>query len=195
MPKATRTKLNHRNLSATKRQLPVAVDSEATQDHPEVGENLDSGNLDVTEDILKHVKKKEKQAMKHELFIQRLESGRTPYSKSHERRLKRKAKEQVAGGFDDMQVAISLLAGDAPNEETDGTTTQTQSQSAATKPRAGLIGEGKSTTLSKAQRKRALQAERLRVPVILSNPSFSSNPFQTIRIHAKNTLEEHQIPE
>lgn len=33
--------------------------------------------------------------------------------------------------------------------------------------------------------------ERLRHPLILSNPQFGSNPFQTIRTHAQNTLIKH----
>ena len=37
-------------------------------------------------------------------------------------------------------------------------------------------------------------AERLRVPMILSNPEFSSNPFETIRKHAQNTLLKHEVP-
>lgn len=32
------------------------------------------------------------------------------------------------------------------------------------------------------------ELEKLRQPLILSNPQYSSNPFQTIRTHALNTL-------
>ena len=79
------------------------------------------------------------------------------------------------------------------------------------KTRPGQIGEGKGVPLSKAQRKRALyvrvllpnykcthslssQMERLRHPMILSNPEFSLNPFQTIRTHAQNTLIKRNNP-
>jgi len=141
------------------------------------------------------LKKKEKQQLRREALIQRLESSRSPYSKSHARREKRKAKEQIASGLSDMQVAISALedtpisienslevAGDAPHP------------SSTAKPKPGQIGEGKATPLNKAQRKRALQIERLRHPMILSNPEYSSNPFQTIRTHAQNTLLMHEPP-
>jgi len=67
-----------------------------------------------------------------------------------------------------------------------------------TKPRtqqkAGKIGEGKNMSLSKNQRKRALQMEQFRQPLIRSNPEFVNNPFQTIRTHAQNTLVKHQTP-
>ncbi|KAI0830642.1 ribosome biogenesis protein SLX9-domain-containing protein [Trametes gibbosa] len=148
------------------------------------------------------MKKKEKQALKHELFLKRLEQSRSPYSKSHERRLKRKAKEQVAGGMDDITAAIfavedaiptavqNTIAADAQEPAgTDEPRTQ-----ARTKPQPGQIGEGKGVPLSKNQRKRALQVERMRIPLILATPEFSANPFQTIRTHAQNTLVKHEPP-
>lgn len=182
------------------------------------------------------LKKKEKQAMKHELFMQStasrlseinsiasshdrigLESTRQPYSKSHERRLKRKAREQVAGGLEEIQAAIAEVAGDEPDTQGEGEDGGSKGKSRP-KTNAGMIGEGKSAPLSKQQRKRALcvfslislltscvddltliialclhrQTEKLRIPLILSNPAFASNPFQTIRTHAQNTLVKHQ---
>ncbi|GJE85765.1 ribosome biogenesis protein SLX9-domain-containing protein [Phanerochaete sordida] len=133
--------------------------------------------------------KREKQLLKHEKFLQRLEASRSPYSKSHERRLKRKAKEQVASGLDEIKAAISAVEvaeGLAPAEDGE----------APRKPKLapGQIGEGKHTTLSKAQRKKALAMERMRIPKILSTPEFSSNPFQTLRKHAENTLVKHEVP-
>jgi ribosome biogenesis protein SLX9 len=35
------------------------------------------------------------------------------------------------------------------------------------------------------------ELERFRHPLILQNPEFSANPFETIQIHAKNTLLKH----
>jgi len=59
------------------------------------------------------------------------------------------------------------------------------------KTRPGQIGEGKGTPLTKSQRRRALKVERFRQPLIRSNPEFASNPFETIRTHARNTLVPH----
>jgi hypothetical protein len=74
------------------------------------------------------------------------------------------------------------------------------------------IGEGKAGPLTKNQRRRALyvslfslvlqgtlnipcrQVEQFRQPLIRSNPEFASNPFQTIRTHAQNTLIKHRTP-
>ncbi|PCH33826.1 hypothetical protein WOLCODRAFT_147905 [Wolfiporia cocos MD-104 SS10] len=136
------------------------------------------------------MKKKEKQALKHELFMKRLESTRSPYSRSQKRKLEREAKEKIGGGMDDMKAAILAMEDDTPQAEPDGTTTQPKPR---TKP--GQIGEGKAAPLNKKQRKRALQIERMRMPMILSTPEFSSNPFQTIRTHAQNTLVKHVPPQ
>ncbi|KAL1693060.1 ribosome biogenesis protein SLX9-domain-containing protein [Schizophyllum commune] len=167
------------------------------------------------------VKKKEKLQAKKEAFLQRLSSSHSPYSKSHERRLKRKAREQLASGMGEIQAVVDALEGDQPEVQTIGEgrhadvdaaggagrgksatrkdstamdTTTPDEPKKKRKQKAGIIGEGRKEPLSKAQRKRALQAEKMRHPLILSNPSFAANPFKTIRTHAENTLEKHQAP-
>jgi ribosome biogenesis protein SLX9 len=178
--------------------------------------------------------KKEKHQQKREALIQRMDgfpahqlplylvfplglgSHQLPSSKSHSRRIKRKVKEQIAGGFSDIQAAIEALNDEVPLEATN-TANASVENSTGQQPKAisniGKIGEGKNATLSKAKRKRALyvffsiqnvcnvkssnpsslfsQMEQLRHPLILSNPEFASNPFQTIRTHAQNTLLKH----
>ncbi|KAH9937147.1 ribosome biogenesis protein SLX9-domain-containing protein [Fomitopsis serialis] len=201
MPKAKRTTRHQgheQSVRPTKRQF--AVQDNATE-HVDIGSHADASGTEILQSLAEQeepsitLKKKEKQALKHELFVRRLEAARSPYSKSHERRLKRKAKEQVAGGLGEMQAAISALDDELPPavvqsimEDGEERTSQTK------KPRStpGLIGEGKGAPLSKAQRKRALQLEKKRIPMILSNPEFASNPFQTIRTHAQNTLLKHE---
>jgi len=138
------------------------------------------------------LKKKEKQQMKHDAFLQRLESVHTPYSKSHLRRLKRKEKEEIGTGLGDMAVALALVDNSVPVEElADQEVDDHMSERPKGKPKPGQIGEGKGAPLSKNQRKRALQTEKLRQPLILSTPEFAANPFQTIRTHAQNTLVKH----
>src|SRR5438046_3487646 len=89
-----------------------------------------------------------------------LEAGHTPYSKSHARRLKRRAREQLANGMDDIRAVINALdentaglgPGARPAEE------PTDAHGDAPKPKGlpGQIGEGKGAPLTKSQRKRAL---------------------------------------
>ncbi|KAJ8521459.1 hypothetical protein ONZ45_g1870 [Pleurotus djamor] len=129
------------------------------------------------------LKKKKKERLKHDAFLQRLESSQTPYSKSHNRRIKRKAKEQVAGGLSSMQAALALVEQPEDTSQANGPSQPT--------PRPGQIGQGKPAPKSKSQRKRALEVEKLRQPLIRSTPEFVANPFQTIRIHASNSLLKH----
>ncbi|KAJ6610109.1 ribosome biogenesis protein SLX9-domain-containing protein, partial [Mycena sp. CBHHK59/15] len=135
-------------------------------------------------------KKKEKQQLKRDALLQRLESNHSPYSKSHARRQKRKAKEQIAGGLDDIQAALAAVEGeqdvdlhqDSAADELD--IPEHESQPKKAKPKPGQIGEGKGVPLSKAQRHGPCNWKNFN-PLILANPEFSTNPFQTIRTHAK----------
>jgi ribosome biogenesis protein SLX9 len=109
------------------------------------------------------LKKKEKQQMKREALLQRLESSHSPYSKSHARRQKRKAKEQLGDGLADIQLALAAVedgdAADEPQKSGSGDKADDeapQPKPKKIKPKPGQIGEGKSAPLSKAQRQRAL---------------------------------------
>ena len=93
-----------------------------------------------------------------------LESTQSPYSKSHNRRLKRKAKEQLAGGLGDMHVAIgaleddNLTIGDHDQQSVEANAKNFVPKEIKLKPKVkpGQIGEGKGAPLNKSQRKRAL---------------------------------------
>ncbi|KAF8216109.1 ribosome biogenesis protein SLX9-domain-containing protein [Mycena galopus ATCC 62051] len=202
MPKDRRKRVGGHEPSVKLVKRQFAVQDNAV-DHVEIG----GGAAESAVDLLANaedphagpvLKKKEKQQLKREALLQRLESSHSPYSKSHERRLKRKAKEQLAGGdLDAIQMAIAAVdddEADAPEllqpEDSmveDAAPVKQKKQ----KPKPGQIGEGKGATLSKAQRKRALELEKARHPLILNNSDFALNPFQTIRTHAQNTLLQH----
>lgn len=136
--------------------------------------------------------KKEKQRRKHEAFVDKLASTLLPYSKAQRRRFNKKTCEQVGGGMADMDLALSALQEKDPSlEAAKGLHTDSVTPSSTVKQTTtGRIGKSKGVPLSKAQRKRALEVENLRHPLILSDPQFSSSPFETIRIHAQNTLEK-----
>lgn len=108
-----------------------------------------------------HIKKKEKQQMKHQAFVERLQSAQSPYSRSHNRRLKRKEKQQLVTKMDDLDAVLTAL-GDHPGSasvlDIPGVTSARRRDQTASKPSSqpGLIGEGKGSTLSKTQRKAVL---------------------------------------
>ncbi|TFK30548.1 hypothetical protein FA15DRAFT_662524 [Coprinopsis marcescibilis] len=201
MPKDRRTRgqVHHSSVKLAKRQF--AVQDNAVQ-HIELGSGLDATVEAIpqastpTEDV-HTMTKKEKSASKKEAFLNKLELSRTTHSKSHEKRMKKKAKEQLASGLSDIQMALDALAeAEGPSEVLDSTgkemNTNTNSKAATSK--SLKIGEGKAATLRDSQRKRLLQLERLRQPLILTNPTFSTNPFSTVRLHAQNSLVKREAP-
>ncbi len=82
-----------------------------------------------------------------------IDDSRAPYSKSHARRVKRKSREQLAGGMNDLESVLHTLAADDPAivPANDIKTGRPDS-----KPKAKQIGEGKGATLSEKQRKKQL---------------------------------------
>ncbi|KAK7058865.1 hypothetical protein VNI00_001489 [Paramarasmius palmivorus] len=196
MPKDRQTrKLHNPSVKLTKRQFAVSEGSNKVE-HVEIGS---STGVSATELLAQpanssgNLKKVGKQQLKREALLSRLELTQSPYSKSHQRRMKRKAREQIANGLNEMQDAIASLEDteESPKEEVKDNPEKVTSKP---KTKSGQIGEGKGVTLSTQQRKRILQAERLRHPLILQNSQFSANPFETIRTHAQNTLVKHTPP-
>ncbi|CEL55383.1 hypothetical protein RSOLAG1IB_01393 [Rhizoctonia solani AG-1 IB] len=135
--------------------------------------------------------KKEKQQAKHEQLIQRLAADTSPYSRSHNRRLKRKQKSMLSTDLQSVQKALDTIAEDLiPAAETrSGIADHTPLRSKQT---PGMIGEGKGVTLTKRQRKRALELERLRQSTIMTNTDYRQNPFDAIRRHAQSSLLSHE---
>lgn len=140
-----------------------------------------------------------------------IKTATTPYSKAQKRRFNRKQREQLGGGLGSIEAVISALEEKEISSPAETQSEVTISQRLQVKARAGLIGEGKSVPLTKAQRKRVLcvvnsdvsswlkfnpsrEMERLRHPLVLTNPQYAANPFQTIRTHVQNTLEKRKPP-
>ena len=152
--------------------------------------------------------------MAHFNRLLEVEASRLPYSKSHAKRLKRKAKEELAGGgLSDIRSAIAAV--ESNEEDLAGKALAETSKNDTSKPPAetqnvGLIGEGKGAPLSQTKRKNALyvpcskkripltlsvsKLERMRHHMVIANSDFKANPFHAIRTHAQNTLVKHTTP-
>jgi len=102
-----------------------------------------------------------------------VEASRLPYSKSHAKRLRRKAKEELAGGaLSDIQSAIAAMESDTMTlggETLPESSKNDPSKPHAKTPNSGLIGEGKGAPLSQTQRRNALY-------VPCSEPKKCANP-------------------
>ncbi|KIK99043.1 hypothetical protein PAXRUDRAFT_823215 [Paxillus rubicundulus Ve08.2h10] len=195
MPRERRARIGAHQPSAKLAKRQFAVQENAVEG-VEVGAAAEVSGQEILDSLNEAplvVGKKVKQQLKHEAFINGLKSPITPYSKAQRRRFNRKQREQVGGGLGSIQAVISALEEKEPSpglERAQQPKDHTQPQPTKAKAKAGM-GAGKGVPLTKSQRKRALEVERLRHPLILSNPQFAANPFQTIRTHAQNTLERH----
>ncbi|CAE6410648.1 unnamed protein product [Rhizoctonia solani] len=136
--------------------------------------------------------KKEKQQAKHERLLQRLAAGTSPYSRSHNRRLKRKQKTMLSTDLQSVQKALDTIAEDILPPAAETETSAADHAPVRSKQTPGMIGEGKGVTLTKQQRKRALELERLRQSTIMTNTDYRQNPFDAIRRHAQNSLLSHE---
>jgi ribosome biogenesis protein SLX9 len=79
-----------------------------------------------------------------------------PSSKNQKRRLKKKQKEQIGGGLNAIQAAISALDSEGIDEIEQTEQVVDESMHPRIKPKPGQIGEGKGLPLKQNQRKRAL---------------------------------------
>ncbi|KAF9532038.1 ribosome biogenesis protein SLX9-domain-containing protein [Crepidotus variabilis] len=191
MPKAQKLRRNGHHASV-KKATEVLASDEALNDSPTLA--VVATEIPTLPAQSSQLTKKEKQQEKRTAFLQKLDPSGQTFSKSHERRLKRKARDQLAGEtLDDLSSAIATMEKEAMDTAQTIAEAKEPEMQNQKKPqsKAGVIGEGKSQPLSKAQRKRAFKLERLRHPLILKNPEFTANPFQTIRTHAQNTLLKH----
>lgn len=110
------------------------------------------------------MRKKDKQQLKRQAFMDRLGStSQSPYSKSHARRIKRKAKDQLVTSMDDIGAVLDAMGPEEEDEtiEQPGITTARRRDPSLQIPKPklkpGQIGEGKGVTLTKKQRLLALQ--------------------------------------
>ncbi|KAL4064931.1 ribosome biogenesis protein SLX9-domain-containing protein [Scleroderma yunnanense] len=190
MPKEHRSRLggHQPSVKLAKRHFAAQTTSSETL---EIGTVKEASGQEILESLAKpppSVSKKEKQQRKHEALVDRVKSTQSPYSSAQRRRFNRKMREQVGSGMAEMGDAISSLE---EKEVSSESAKRPNDGQANIQMKTRQIGEGRGNPLTRSQRRRALEVERLRHPLILSDPRFSNSPFETIRIHAQNTLEKH----
>lgn len=148
-------------------------------------------------------------------------TGTAPYSRSHRKRLNRRARDQLgATGMEGVEQALGEVTAGSTGAEVPASEKITRTTGSGqmlgtgrkrTKAKSATKeGEGKKSKngLTQKQRDAVLYAARLprlqayadhvlcrrrkaesvRLPAILKHPSFAANPFETIRLHAQNTV-------
>ncbi|KAL7417531.1 ribosome biogenesis protein SLX9-domain-containing protein [Mrakia frigida] len=169
---------------------------------------------DADSDEHPQLSKKAKQTLKRNALLSRLNpSFPTTYDHQHTmsssalRRHKKKEKEKLAGGaLTDLGLALAgvaqieedlLLAQDeeeGEEEEQGWEFKESKREKKAVVVEKGKIGEGKARGLNAKERSQAVKLESSRLPQILSHPSYAASPWETIRLHAQNTLVTRAAP-
>ncbi|CAD6587008.1 MAG: hypothetical protein CYPHOPRED_003759 [Cyphobasidiales sp. Tagirdzhanova-0007] len=173
---------------------------QSTSNSTELDSAADSGSFAGV------VTKKEKKKSKREALMQRLaERARpeSPYSRSHNRRVKRREKQSLGLGSIEAALEEAVTPRSAVwepvsiNTIPDATVSKSKDspilrQSQTKSKKLALPGKiGADTTrkqLSSKQRQNMLKHEQNRLPAILAHKSFATSPFETIRLHAQNTV-------
>ncbi|WAQ82958.1 hypothetical protein PtA15_3A324 [Puccinia triticina] len=122
--------------------------------------------------------------------VSRARDSVQPYSKSHAKRLKKKAKEQAVVGdlrpviaaLDEVLTTTPTTAPSNPVEKSLPARAPQEPSTAATQPKPAS-----KKALSHKQKAKVLREESIRLPAILSHPEFKKNPFAAIRTHIQNS--------
>ncbi|KAK4687014.1 hypothetical protein P7C73_g3096, partial [Tremellales sp. Uapishka_1] len=124
-----------------------------------------------------------------------------PYSRSHIKREKKKAKEQLTGGeLHSIAVGLSEALGEVEEEEkpirikTAEERRREKEEEQRRKEEAGKIGQGGKRTLSEKKRREQIKTQGKRIPIIMKHPAFKTNPWETIRLHASNSIAFKEKP-
>ncbi|ORY91519.1 ribosome biogenesis protein SLX9-domain-containing protein [Leucosporidium creatinivorum] len=131
--------------------------------------------------------KSDKQYAKREALLAKITAGANPYSKSHTRRMKRAARpsENLVTGLGEVEDVLQQVTAQAEEERAQEEEEMDQGQAKGSWKELGGKGQPKLTV---KKRNKVLTEESARLPAVLANPAFASNPFATIRTHTLNNL-------
>ncbi|WOO76714.1 uncharacterized protein LOC62_01G000337 [Vanrija pseudolonga] len=125
-----------------------------------------------------------------------LAGAAAPYSKSHARREKRKAAQQLGSGLGSVAAALFEAAGEVPVPTAPVATSRGKKRAEVVevppqlrkREADGKIGEGSAKTMGERRRRKQISAAAQRIPAVMAHPSFKASPWATIREHAANSL-------
>ncbi|KAA1110738.1 hypothetical protein PGT21_030542 [Puccinia graminis f. sp. tritici] len=201
MPKASRSRLIHASQSKTtmplsKRQFSLPEDHsqrlEQVDPTTSANEILHELNEDPKAYVLSSSSSKTTTKHNSDRRVIRARDSAQPYSKSHAKRLKKKAKEQaVVGDLRPVMEALDEVLATAPPTTTTTnlpTSLPTGLHQHQQKPSSTVQRNPASKkSLSHKQKAKVLHEESIRLPSILNHPEFKKNPFAAIRTHIQNS--------
>ncbi|GAA5834067.1 hypothetical protein JCM5353_002054 [Sporobolomyces roseus] len=139
------------------------------------------------EPSLPRMTKAEKAQAKRQNLLDQINQRSQPYSKSHNRRLKRSQRPSAnlvtsLSDFQDVLPSIEPEFEEPSGEgEDEGIVIEDEEEYKL------KDGKGREKLTAK-KRQRVLSSESTRLPAILANSNFSQSPFATIRMHTLNTM-------
>ncbi|KAF8337901.1 ribosome biogenesis protein SLX9-domain-containing protein [Cantharellus anzutake] len=145
--------------------------------------------------------KKEKLRVKREMFIKKINSSQTPYSKlrkgkqKHKAKQKSKQKQKLTANLTGLESALNEIVIASQKDDSSHTKNPSSSRGVVERLKPEPIGEGNGTPLTQKERRKTLLRERERAALVHANPAFSSNPFTVARRYAENVLVPHTVPD
>jgi len=134
---------------------------------------------------------KDKRQKRLDSLARQIASRTQLYSKSHARRLKRKARDTLHGdGLSSVDQALNDLVAESNPQ----ISTSSKIPNSAVERVVSTSSSLKESNLTAARLRKILKTEQSRIPAIIGHPDFAANPFSTIRLHAANTLEKRSLP-
>ncbi|KAK1927268.1 hypothetical protein DB88DRAFT_477422 [Papiliotrema laurentii] len=191
MPRASRTKASKHSAAVqlpSKRSFAVPEGQVVGSIIPEASEAGPSKEIGPSDVSFSKLKKGKLPATVPEVISPH------PYSRSHVRREKRKAKQHLAGGdLGHLSTALSEVMGDAAPPSPPPTKNKLGQHPKPTVVKKkgedrGKIGEGRGRTMSEHARRKQIALEAKRIPAIVQHPAYKASPWSTIRLHASNSL-------
>ncbi|KNZ62054.1 hypothetical protein VP01_131g10 [Puccinia sorghi] len=193
MPKATRTRINHLTPPLSKRQfsLPENHSQRLLPDQPlptssanEILRELDDPQAYVSSNSTKTTKQNPNRTLRARDAVQ-------PYSKSHAKRLKKKAKEQaVVGDMGPVKEALEEVMACSSATATPALASDKDTSFHSQHPPPRHQNNNNTLvkkSISHKQKAKILHHEAARLPTILNHPEFRKNPFAAIRTHIQNS--------
>jgi len=108
-----------------------------------------------------------------------LHSTKAPYSKSHAKRLKAKAKESLTAALGDMDHVLDAIKAGSSGPSPDKATP--------------LSAPGRNVHLTDKQRAKVFETEKSRHSAVLSDPGYQKNPFAAIRKHIQTQTRNSEV--
>ncbi|GAA5879823.1 hypothetical protein JCM3774_001394 [Rhodotorula dairenensis] len=186
-------------MMAPEEMAPIAVVKAAAAASEPTRVSDQADHVEETDASKEHKNKQtkaEKAYNKRKHLLEKLNASTSPYSKSHNRRIRRAARPQnnLVTTLQEVEAVLPSIepefdmSDEADAFEAEADEYEAEEGAPVAAPGKGKTGGKGREKLTAKKRQRVLTAESTRLPAIIKNESFAASPFATIRQHTLNTL-------